>query len=605
MDHTDEKEIRLKGINVSPGICIGKAYLVGKEGVDVVNKYYISQDNLQNEIKRFKSAVKRAKDKLQEIIETTPEELRQHIHILETHKVLYKDKMLYGKTIETMEKELVNAEWALKQVVSNVKRMFDSMTDPYLQGRAADIVQVSESIMQNLMGAKALDIGAIRKRVILVAADLSPAETSQIQLEKIKGLITDLGGKTSHTGIIARSLEIPAVLGLERATNLIKNDDIVIVDGTAGCVIVHPNDQTLIEFEERQSNYERYKAVISRSSHLPAETVDGIKLEVLANIELPEEVVSVINYGGDGIGLYRTEFQYLSRLQFPDEHELFDNYKDVVEVMAARSVTIRTLDISGEKGLSFASDPDEKNPVLGLRGIRYCLKNPDVFNTQLRAILRASAYGRVRILFPMISRHEEVLAAKKLLANAADSLDKEGIGFDHDIEVGIMIEVPSAAIMADVMAKDIDFFSIGTNDLIQYSLAVDRVNRQVSHLYQSLNPAIIRMIKHVADVARDNNVEVCICGEMASDPMNMPILLGLGINRLSMNPQSIPIIKKTIRSLNVKDTGLFITDILKETSETGVMEILTDAYGKILQDMGYKFDKGVLTNLSTEGENSV
>ena len=587
MDRTDEKEMRLKGINVSPGICIGKAYLVGKEGVDVVNKYYISEDNLQNEIKRFKSAVKRAKDKLQKIIETTPEELRQHIHILETHKVLYNDKMLYGKTIETIEKEMVNAEWALKKVVTNVKSMFKNMKDPYLQGRAVDIVQVSDGIMQNLVGAKPLDIGAIGKRVILVAIDLSPAETSQIQLEKIKGLITDLGGKTSHTGIIARSLEIPAVLGLERATQSIKNDDIVIVDGIAGIVIVNPTEQTLIEFEERQSNYERYKAVISRSSHLPAETVDGIELEVMGNIELPEEVTSVINYGGDGIGLYRTEFQYLSRISFPEEGALFDNYKDVVEVMAPGSVTIRTLDISGEKGVSYASDPDEKNPVLGLRGIRYCLKNPDIFKTQLRAVLRASAYGRVRILFPMISRHEEVLAAKKLLINAADSLDKEGIGFDADIEVGIMIEVPSAAIMADVLAKDIDFFSIGTNDLIQYSLAVDRINRQVSHLYQPLNPAIIRMIKHVTDIAKSSNVEVCICGEMASDPLSLPILLGLGINRLSMNPQSIPLIKKTIRALNVKDTALFIKDVLKMTSEKAILEILLSTYGDIVQDISY------------------
>jgi len=386
MLNTNENEIRLHGINVSPGICIGKAYLVGREGVDVVDKYFISKDNLQNEIKRFKSAVKHAKDRLQEIIETTPEELRQHIHILEAHKILYKDKMLYGKTIETIEKDLVNAEWALKKVVSNVKNMFRNMPDPYLQGRMADIVHVSESIMQNLVGAKTLDIGAIGKRVILVAVDLSPAETSQIQLEKIKGLITDLGGKTSHTGIIARSLEIPAVLGLEKATHLIKNDDIVIVDGTSGTVIVHPTDETLIQFEERQSNYERHKAVITRSSHLPAETTDGIKLEVMGNIELPEEVVSVINYGGDGIGLYRTEFQYLSRNDFPEEDDLFDNYKDVVEVMAPNSVTIRTLDISGDKAVSYASNSDEKNPVLGLRGIRYCLKNPDVFKTQLRAV---------------------------------------------------------------------------------------------------------------------------------------------------------------------------------------------------------------------------
>jgi phosphotransferase system enzyme I (PtsI) len=432
-----------------------------------------------------------------------------------------------------------------------------------------------------------LDIGAIGKRVILVAVDLSPAETSQIQLEKIKGLITDLGGKTSHTGIIARSLEIPAVLGLEKATYLIKNDDIIIVDGNSGTVIVHPTDKTLIQFEERQSNYERHKAVITRSSHLPAKTTDGIKLEVMGNIELPEEVVSVINYGGDGIGLYRTEFQYLSRQDFPGEDDLFDNYKDVVEVMAPNPVTIRTLDISGDKAVSYASNSDEKNPVLGLRGIRYCLKNPDVFKTQLRAVLRASAFGPIRILLPMISCHDEVIAAKKILNKEADSLDKKGILFNENIEVGIMIEVPSAAIMADVMAKDVDFFSIGTNDLIQYSLAVDRVNRQVAHLYQPLNPAIIRMIKYVADIAKNNGVEVFMCGEMAGDPMNIPILLGLGISKLSMNPQSIPIIKKIIRSLDAKDAALFVEDVLKETSETGVMELLFGTYNNLLLESGY------------------
>ena len=420
-----------------------------------------------------------------------------------------------------------------------------------------------------------------------MAVDLSPAETSQIQLEKIKGLITDLGGKTSHTGIIARSLEIPAVLGLEKATHLIKTDDIIIVDGTAGIVIVHPTDKTLIQFGERQSNYERHKAVITRNSHLPAKTTDGIKLEVMGNIELPEEVVSVINYGGDGIGLYRTEFQYLSKRDFPNEHDLFDNYKDVVEVMAPSPVTIRTLDISGDKAVSYASNSDEKNPVLGLRGIRYCLKNPDVFKTQLRAVLRASAFGPVRILLPMISCHDEVLEAKKILNNAADSLDKEGILFNENIEVGIMIEVPSAAIMADVMAKDVDFFSIGTNDLIQYSLAVDRVNRQVAHLYQPLNPAIIRMIKYVADIGKNSDVEVCMCGEMASDPMNIPILLGLGISKLSMNPQSIPVIKKIIRSLDAKDAALFVKDVLKETSVTGIMELLLGTYDNIFSKLGY------------------
>jgi len=587
MFDTNEMEIRLHGIAVSPGICIGKAYLLGKEGVDIVDKYLIGEDDLQNEIKRFKSAVKNAKDKLQEIIESTSEGLGEHAYILETHKVMFKDKMLYGKTIETIEKERVNAEWALKKVVSNVKSMFNNMTDAYLQGRVADFIHVSESIMQNLVGAKAVDIAAIDKRVVLVATDISPAETSQIQLEKIKGLVTDLGGKTSHTGIIARTLEIPAVQGLDNATRTIKNDNIIIVDGNSGIVIVNPTDQTLVEFEERQSRYEEYKAVITRDSHLPAETTDGFKLEVMGNIELPEEVVSVINYGGDGIGLFRTEFQYLSQFNFPSEDELFDQYKDVIEVMTPRSVTIRTLDISGDKAVSYATDSEEKNPALGLRGIRYCLKKPEVFKTQLRAILRASAFGKIRILFPMISCQEEVLAAKNMLAEAADSLEKEGTPFDENIEIGIMIEVPSAAIMADIMAKEVDFFSIGTNDLIQYTLAVDRVNKQVAHLYQPLNPAIIRMIKHVADVAKNSDVEVFMCGEMASDPVNIPMLLGLGINRLSMNSQSIPAVKKIIRALNVEDAKGFINDVLKETSETGVLELVFQTYGSTLFEIGY------------------
>jgi phosphotransferase system enzyme I (PtsI) len=577
-------ERQIHGIAASPGICIGKAYLVGREGVDVVEKYSVKKENLKEEIKRFKDAVKKAKDELNKIIEQTPKDLSQHAHILETHMVLFKDKMLYGRTIETIENEQVNAEWALKAVVSNVKAMFSDMTDSYLRTRAADIIHVSDSIMRNLVGAETESIASIGKQVILVATDLSPAETSQIQLEKVMGFVTDRGGKASHTGIIARSLEIPAVLGLENVTRIIKNDDIIIVDGTAGVVIINPTDQALIQFEERKERYEAHKAVISRESHLPAETLDGIHLQVMGNIELPEEVVAVMTYGGDGIGLYRTEFQYLSRSGFPSEDELFDKYKDVVDVITPRPVTIRTLDIDGDKSVSYASDSDEANPALGLRGIRYCLQKPDIFKTQLRAILRASAFGHVRILLPMISCHEEILEAKKIINEAADSLDSEGIDYDGKIEVGIMIEVPSAVILADIMAKSVDFFSIGTNDLIQFSLAVDRVNRQVAHLYQPLHPAVIRMVKHIADVARDSGINVFMCGEMAGDPMNLPVLLGLGMEKLSMNPQSIPAAKKMIRSLSITETRSFVTEVLKETSTKGVMNLVQNTYGSILSD---------------------
>ncbi len=586
MMDTATEEIIIKGINASPGICIGKAYLVDREGVEVVEKYRIEDKKRSNEIKRFKAAVKKARDELRKIVEKSPEEL-QHAHILETHMALLKDKMLYGSTIDVIKNEGVNAEWALKKIVSNLREIFQTMTDPYLRERSGDVVQVAESIMRNLVGAERVNIAAIDKRVILVAHDLSPAETCQINLERVRGFITDRGGKASHTGIIARSLEIPAVVGLKSATSSIRSDDLIIVDGNAGNVIIHPTEDTLVRYEERKIHYEEYKAVITRESRAPAESADGVRLEVMGNIELPEEVFALINYGGDGIGLYRTEFQYFNRPDFPGEDELFDKYKDVVEVMDPKPVTIRTLDINGDKALVNHIDSDEKNPALGLRAIRYCLKNPDIFKAQLRAILRAAAFGNVRILFPMISTYFEICEANRILDEAAQSLEKEGLPYKRDIEVGVMIEVPSAVIMADAIAEKVDFFSIGTNDLIQYSLAIDRGNEQVSHLYQPLDPAIIRMLKHVADVAREKEIKVFMCGEMAGTPHHIPLLLGIGMEELSMNPQTIPDIKRVIRSLNVEDARSFLQDVLKQKTARNTFELIKATYGSILAEQTY------------------
>ena len=587
MSDRNTGEIRLHGISASPGISIGKAYLVDKEGVDVVEKYLIREKRLKNEINRFKAAVKKSKDELNAIIDDTPEELRQHASILEAQKVLLKDKMFYGKTIEIIKSERVNAEWALKKAVSSIKSMFRKLPDSYLKERMEDIGHASDLIMRNLVGAKQVNIGEIYKRVILVAHNLSPAETSQIQLEKIKAFVTDRGSMSSHTAIVARTLEIPAVLGLADATNIIQNDDVIVVDGTLGIVVIHPEDQTLIDFAERKIRYDEYKAAITRTGHFPAKTTDGIHLKIMGNIELHEEVVSVIAHGGDGIGLLRTEFQYLSRVDFPIEDELFDNYKDVVEVMAPKPVTIRTLDINGDKAISNTPFDEEANPALGLRGIRYCLTKTDVFITQLRAILRAAAFGNVRIMFPMISTLDEICQAKKILNETADSLDKEGVKFNRDIEVGIMIEVPSAVIMADLMAKEVDFFSIGTNDLIQYSMAIDRDNRKVAHLYQPLEPAIIRMVKHVADVATNSNIKLFMCGEMASSPIHIPVLLGMGMDELSMNPQSIPAVKAMIRSLSVENSRQIVEDVMKQTSATDVLNLLQEFCGDILPDKDF------------------
>jgi len=584
MSERKSDEIILKGISGSPGICIGKAYLVDREGVDVVEKYFIHNKELQNEVNRFKSAVKRAEDELRKIIEETPEDLRQHTDILATHLVLLKDKMLYGRTIETIEKEQVNAEWALKTVVVKAKGMFQSLTDTYLRERASDIAQVSERIVQNLIGGEQVEIGTIDKRVILVARDLSPAETSQIQLARIKGFVTDRGGRASHTSIIARTLGIPAILGLGDATLKIRNDDIIIVDGSAGVVIVNPDENTLVEVEERQARYEDYRATIKRSSHLPAKTTDGVCMPIMGNIELPEEVVSVIDHGGEGIGLYRTEFQYLSRAGYPSEEEMFDKYKDVVEVMAVKPVTIRTLDINGDKAFDGMNDMREANPALGLRAIRYCLQKPNLFKAQLRAILRAAAFGKVRLLIPMISCYEEVIETRRLLQEAVEELDKEGARFNPDIKFGVMLEVPSAVIMAADIAEEVDFYSIGTNDLIQYSMAIDRGNRQVAHLYNTLQPAIIRLLKQVADVSKNQGIKLYMCGEMAGDPINLPILLGLGLDELSMNPQSIPGVKSMIRSMSAAGTRQLVQDALKQRTVKGVSGLIEEAYGQALEN---------------------
>jgi phosphotransferase system enzyme I (PtsI) len=582
MKDQDVQELILKGIGGSPGICIGKAYLVDKEGVDVIKKYVVREASLSTEVGRFKTAVKKAREALRKIIDDTPEDLRQHAQILETHVLLLEDKMLYDRTIDVIKNERVNAEWALKKVVSLVKPMFENMSDDYLKQRAEDITHVSDRIMENLVGVDQVNIAQIDKRVILVARDLSPAETSQIQLERIKGFVTNRGGRASHTSIIARSLEIPAVLGVGNATLKIKNDDIIIVDGKAGIVVVNPTEQTLLEAEERTERYEVQKALLVRKSHLPARTRDNVHISVMGNIELPEEVVSVLNYGGDGIGLYRTEFQYLSRPDFPSEDVLFDNYKDVIDVMGQRPVTIRTLDINGDKAVNYIRDTNELNPALGLRAIRYCLKKPEIFKTQLRAILRAAAHGNVRILIPLISGIEEVEQALRLLDEAAQCLEAQRVAYNRTVPVGIMIEVPSAVITADILAEKVDFFSIGTNDLIQYTLAIDRGNRHVAHLHQPLHPAILRMIKRTCDAAREKGIKTYMCGEMAGEPLFAPILLGLGVDELSMNPQAIPQVKNAIRSISTADVRGFLDQVMQMTTPEAVQELLEDAFDHVL-----------------------
>jgi phosphoenolpyruvate-protein phosphotransferase (PTS system enzyme I) len=581
MPDTGSNEIILHGISGSPGICIGKAYLVDKEGIDVVQKYTIPENAVEAELKRFKKAVKKSIDELHQIITET--QFRENAQILETHVVLLKDKMLYGQTIETIGREKINAEWALRKVVKSIQPLFDGMEDSYLKDRSEDVSNVSDRIFKHLTGAEGTPIGSINKRVILVARDLSPAETSQINLGRIMGFVTDRGGRASHTSIIARSLDLPAVLGVEKATATIRNDDVIVVDGTAGVVVINPSDETLATAETRKSEFEARRAHYARSGHLPAKTTDGLQLAVMGNIELPEEVVAVLDRGGDGIGLYRTEFQYLSRKGFPSEDELFEHYREVVELMPNKPVTIRTLDINGDKAVAYTSEPEE-NPVLGLRAIRYCLQKPDVFITQLRAILRASYYGQVRLLLPMIATLQEVQQAKRLLAQAADSLRKDGLPHQKKIPVGVMIEVPSAAIMADVLAREIDFFSIGTNDLIQYTMAMDRSNRKVAYLYNPIHPAVLRLLRQVVQAARRHNIPVFMCGEMAGEVIYVPILLGLGLRELSTNPQSIPLIKNAVRLLNVEQARKFVDRLMRLNTTEKIERLMQSTYGDLLNN---------------------
>jgi phosphotransferase system enzyme I (PtsI) len=580
MYDTAEKNVTLQGIAVSPGIAIGQAYLFEQEDMDVVEKRFVEPEHVGAEVNRFKEAVSKAQEHLQGLIEQVPDEYRDHIYILDTHMMLLRDKMIYNGTIEQIEQKNVNAEWALKIAVDKVRAVFMKMPDAYFRERASDVVHVSNLVLENLLGTGPSKILEIDKRVIVVAHDLSPAETTQIQLEKVKAFVTDIGGQTSHTGMIARSLAIPAVLGLEKATQAIGTDDLVIVDGSGGVVILDPDEETLAKYQERKDLFEKFQARVTRTSHLPAETTDGYHLTVEANIELLEDVVSVIDHGGDGIGLYRTEFLYLNRPTLPSEQDLFDNYGDLVEIMGDRQVTIRTLDIGGDKFASGLVLAEEMNPALGLRGIRFCLRSPDIFKDQLRAILRAAAKGNVRIMFPMISQIEEITEAKQMLDEAAESLDKEGIPFRRDIEVGAMVEVPSAVVMADILAAEVDFFSIGTNDLIQYSLAIDRVNKQVASLYQPLHPAVLRMIDRVVEAAKKAGIQVSLCGEMAGDPVNVPVLLGLELDSISMNPVWIPTVKNMVRMLSFEEAKRLLPSVLEQSTTADVVRIIKEAYGK-------------------------
>jgi len=553
----------IQGIGASPGIVTGKAYMVERFAVRLPQKR-ISPEQVEQEVKRFLHAIEESRNQLTEIKEKILDpEVRRHSFILEVHLMILDDQMLLQDTVDIIRKKKVNAEWALDLTLEKLDTAFKAIEDEYLRERRSDLHYVSARIFRNLLGKKHDDITKIKGKVIVVAHDLSPADTLQMNLKNVAGFITDIGGKVSHTAILSHSLGIPAVLGLETATSLINGGDLLILDGDTGEVVINPTEEVSQSFLERKRRVKTMEREVLKYASLPAETRDGVRIHLQANIEMVDEVPSAKTHGAEGIGLYRTEILYLNRKDLPTEEEHYHVYRRLVESIHPAAATIRTLDIGGDKFLSDYSKGNEMNPAMGLRAIRFSLKEIEIFKVQLRGILRASAHGKLKILFPMISGIEEIRQAKAILDEVRKGLLKAKIPFDQGIQIGAMIEIPSASITADILAREVDFFSIGTNDLIQYALAVDRINEHVSYLYEPLHPAILRIIRGVVQSAHQVGIPVAICGEMAAEPAYSLILLGLGLDEFSMNPVSIPKVKKVLRMSRFEETQALVEEVFQ------------------------------------------
>ncbi len=578
----------LKGIPASGGVCIGKAFLFDSQEVSVIKKK-ISKEKIPDEISRFEEALIKTRSEILKIQSDISKEMGvEHAEIFNAHLLVLEDRMIIDEVINRLKKDHNNIEFIFTAVLKKYIGVFQKMEDEYLRERISDIEDVGKRILKNLMGIKRQTLADIKEKVVVIAYDLSPSDTATMHKKNVIGFVTDIGGKTSHTAIMAKSLEIPAVVGLESATQQIKSGDIVIIDGATGRVEVNPDKKTLLKYQKEKRRYTEFTRELKDLKNLPSRTTDGRKVEISANIELPEEVTSVIAHGAESIGLYRTEYFYMNRNGLPTEDEQYRAYRDVAENMKPRSVIIRTLDLGGDKFLSQLEVPREMNPFLGWRAIRLSLAKPDLFKIQLRAILRASAHGKIKIMYPMISGVEEVEAANKLLNDAKKELESRKIPFDKSIEVGVMIEIPSAAITADILARKVDFFSIGTNDLIQYSLAVDRVNEKIAYLYEPAHPAVLRLIKNIIDAAHKNSIWVGMCGEMAGEIAFTPLLVGMGLDEFSVPAVSVPQIKKIIRAINYKEAKELSDKALRLSTGKEVEALMADSLREILygQDNG-------------------
>jgi len=576
--------IKLKGIAVSGGVGIGKTLVLRKDELSVP-KRKISHDEISRQIYRLEEALIETRRQISNLQKKVSEEIGfDHGRIFEAHFLVLEDRVLIEDVIKQIKTERVNVEYAFSQSIKKYVDTLLKLNDEYLRERVVDIEDISRRVLRTMLKEKAVSLSGLKEKVIIVAHDLAPSQTVSLPKENILGFITDIGGRTSHTAIIARSLRIPAVVGTETATNNIKTGDKVIVDGSSGCVIVQPTDKILKEYKKKSSAYAREVKAIYVPKALRACTKDGKEKVISANIELPEEIPLVKKYGAEGIGLYRTEYIFLGRKELPSEEEQYRAYLKVAKSIGNNSVIFRTIDIGGDKFLSQPEVPTEMSPFLGWRAIRFCLARPEIFKVQLRALLRASAEKNVKVMFPMVSGIEELMQAKELLNECKKELRKESARFDENISIGTMIEVPSAALTADTLAKESDFFSIGTNDLIQYSLAVDRTNEKVAYLYEPGHPAVLRLIKSVIEAAHDNNILVSMCGEMSGEPIFTCLLLGMGLDSFSMSPPQVPKIKELISNINLNEAQEIAGKVLKLTASKEVEKYLQDELKRILRE---------------------
>lgn len=569
------KEV-VKGIAASDGYAIAPVYVLKDPDLSFETE---KVSDSAAEIERFKAAVAQSREEVQQIQEQAKANLSaEELQVFDAHLMFLADPEYVGQIESVIESEKINAEAALQQVSTMFITMFESMTDnAYMQERAADIRDVSQRILANLLGVELASPAAIAYEAILVAEDLTPSDTSQLNKQFVKAFVTNIGGRTSHSAIMARSLEIPAIVGTKTITEEVQHGDLVIVDAHEGMVILKPTEQQVEEYQQKMAKEAEFRAELETLLDAESTTKDGHKVEVAANIGTPKDMAGVLKNGAEGVGLYRTEFLYMDSADFPTEEEQYDAYKTVLEQMDGKPVVVRTMDIGGDKELDYLDLPDEMNPFLGYRAIRISLDQTEMFKTQLRALLRASVHGLLRIMFPMIATVDEFRQAKAIYEEVKAELDQEGIAYADTIQLGIMIEIPAAALMADHFAKEVDFFSIGTNDLIQYSMAADRMNERVSNLYQPYNPAILRLIKFVIDSAHAEGKWVGMCGEMGGDPVATPLLLGMGLDEFSMSAGSVLRIRHLIRNANYADCQALVERALTEcASSEDVVKLLNE-----------------------------